>query len=387
MPISLLALLGSLGALLGLSGGGSSSDGGDRGSDVENDGNGPEASDVVDPSPISSAFTVPPTSASAPPSTDWDGPTDEEQMMVELINRARLDPEGEAANQGIPLTVDVTDGSKEVLAITPELSVAARDHSEDMDNRDFFAHRNLDGQDPDDRVIEAGHGSGYVGENLSWIGSSYTGFDTQTRIENHHDNLWASPGHQTNMLRDGWNEVGVGNDYGSYRGYEGSSFITEKFSNRGEDYLTGVVIDDEDGDDFYDIGEGLGGVRITAYKDDEEYSTSTWDSGGYSLALDPGTYRVVFEGGGLDNPFETNVTMGNKNVKLDVIESGTDIEMALARGYVSDTAESSDTAAWVAEEDGDVLLSDILPDTGEPGWEEHLPEVTPEDDAEAYSFF
>ena len=73
---------------------------------------------------------------------------------------------------------------------------------------------------------------------------------------------------------------------------------------------------------FYDVGEGQGDVRITAYNDDAAYATATWDAGGYSLALPAGTYKVVFEGGDLDAPFETEVTIGNDNVKLDVIDEG-----------------------------------------------------------------
>ena len=46
------------------------------------------------------------------------------------------------------------------------------------------------------------------------------------------------------------------------------------------------------------LGEGQGAVRITAEASDGTlYTTSTWDAGGYTLKLPPGTYRVTFEGG------------------------------------------------------------------------------------------
>jgi hypothetical protein len=130
----------------------------------------------------------------------------------------------------------------------------------------------------------------------------------------------------------------VGYDYGDYLGYAGSTFVTEMFSDRGETYLTGVVIEDEDGDEFYDIGEGQGGVRITAYDGDETYATATWDAGGYTLALPPGTYRVVFEGGELDVPYETDVTIGDENVKLDVIDQGGAVAASLSAGAVPNPA-------------------------------------------------
>jgi hypothetical protein len=55
------------------------------------------------------------------------------------------------------------------------------------------------------------------------------------------------------------------------------------FGDRGHSYLTGVVIEDGDGDDFYDIGEGIGGVRVTAWNGTRTFATETWAAGGYSL--------------------------------------------------------------------------------------------------------
>ena len=169
-----------------------------------------------------------------------------------------------------------------------------------MDNRDFFAHTNPDGQSPGARAIEEGHGSGCVGENIGWVGSSSTAFDRQMRTEGHHQNLWNSDGHQRNLMDPRWSEVGMGYDEGSYQGYNGSTFVTEMFGDRGHAYLTGVVIDDGDGDDFYDIGEGLGGVRITATNGTDMLGTLTWAAGGYALRLAPGQWDVLFEGGTLD---------------------------------------------------------------------------------------
>jgi hypothetical protein len=260
----------------------------------------------------------------------WAGLTAEEQLIVELVNRARLDPLGELGRQDEGFAAGVTTAPKEALAVVQSLSDASDAHSQDMDNRDFFAHTNPDGDSPADRAIDAGHGSRFVGENIGWVGSTRTSFDEQARAEGHHDNLWDSDGHQQNFMSERWSEIGVGYDYGDYLGYAGSTFVTEMFGDRGETYLTGVVIEDEDGDEFYDIGEGQGGVQITAYNGDEAYGTATWESGGYTLALPVGTYRVVFEGGDLDVPYETNVTIGNENVKLDVIDQGGAVAASLS---------------------------------------------------------
>ncbi len=291
----------------------------------------------------------------------WAGLSAEEQLIVELVNRARMDPLGELGRQEEGFAAGVTTASKEALAVVETLSDAADAHSQDMDNRDFFAHRNPDGDSPSDRAIDAGHENRFVGENIGWVGSTRTTFDQQARAEGHHDNLWDSDGHQQNFMSNNWSEIGVGYDYGDYLGYAGSTFVTEKFGDTGETYLTGVVIEDNDGDEFYDIGEGQGGVRITAFNDDGAYATATWDSGGYTLALPPGTYSVVFEGGDLDSPYETEVTIGNENVKLDVIDDGGNVFASLnaselAAATLPEVPVEEETLAAVEELEEELIL-------------------------------
>jgi uncharacterized protein YkwD len=269
---------------------------------------------------------------------DWAGLSPEEQLVVELINRARLDPADELTRQTDGFASGVTTAPKEALAVVSTLSHASREHSQDMDDRNFFAHTNPDGQSPADRAIEEGHGSRFVGENIGWIGSSSTGFDRQDRVEDHHGNLWDSDGHQQNFMNARWSEIGVGYDYGTHSGLAGSTFVTEMFGDRGHTYLTGVVIEDHDGDDFYDLGEGQGAVRITAQAADGTlYTTSTWDAGGYTLKLPPGTYRVTFEGGDLDAPYSTTVSIGDQNVKLDVIDPGVSGGIAVSAALLPTT--------------------------------------------------
>lgn len=372
-----LLLLGGI-AAAGGGGGGSSTTIGGRGSDDSDevtpivpaeDEEPPTASVVEEDSGGARGDTGDSTGSAVPDLPDsaydigWAGLTAEEQLIVELVNRARLDPSGELGRQDEGFAAGVTTTPKEALAVVQSLSDASRAHSEDMDNRDFFAHRNLDGESPSDRAIEEGHGSRFVGENIGWVGSTRTSFDEQARAEGHHDNLWDSDGHQQNFMSDNWSEIGIGYDYGSYLGYDGSTFVTEMFGDRGETYLTGVVIEDADNDEFYDIGEGQGGVKITAYDGDDAYATATWDSGGYSLALPPGTYRVVFEGGDLDVPYETDVTIGNENVKLDVIDEGGSVAASLSASAAEGTLpvpileqNSNETLAMIEDDEGELVL-------------------------------
>jgi len=330
VPQALIALLlGGFAALLGgMSSASSSDDDDDDGSAApggpDPDGDGSDTGDsggssAVPDGPVPDGAPAPELSGDTQ-GLAWDGPSAEEQLIVELINRARMDPAAEVARLDEPLASGISPSPAEPLAVTSELGAASRAHSQDMDDRDFFRHTNLDGQSPGDRALEEGHGTRFVGENIGWIGSGSLPSDTQPRTEAHHQHLWDSDGHQRNLMDDRWSEIGVGYDEGSYDGWNGSTFVTQMFSDRGFSYLTGVVIEDGDGDDFYDIGEGLGGVQITARDGTDSFATETWASGGYSLALPRGTYEVLFEGGGLDAPLTRTVTIRDENVKLDVVE-------------------------------------------------------------------
>lgn len=345
---ALAAALAALAAVLGLAGGG-----GGGGDDSDNSNATPNAdpaptgaapqefNEEVTPEPEVSEAPAPAAAAAPDPiaaavlsdapdlpdsafDIGWAGLTAEEQLIVELVNRARLDPLAELGRQEEGFASGVTTTPKEALAVVQTLSNAARGMSEDIDARNFFDHTNPDGESPADRAEDAGHENRFVGENIGWAGSTGRFGDLQARAQGHHDALWNSDGHQRNFLREDWSEIGVGYDYGDYTfegvNYVSSSFVTEKFGDTGKTYLTGVITDDADGDAFYDLGEGQGGVRITAWNDDGVFATASWSSGGYTLELPAGTYNVVFEGGDLDGVYETTVTIGSENVKLDVIE-------------------------------------------------------------------
>ncbi|MCU0907249.1 MAG: CAP domain-containing protein, partial [Rhodobacteraceae bacterium] len=224
-------------------------------------------------------MTVPtlPDSAFSP---GWAGPSALEQLMIELVNLARANPQAEVLRIGTTagaLAAGASTGPVQPLAMVRPLDQSAQAHSDAMIARDFFAHSDpLTGQTPFQRMQAAGF-TGYTmaGENISFIGS-LGGTVTADRILWHHKNLWESDGHQVNLLRANYSEIGVGLTVGDYLGWSTSSMLTQNFGDRGHAYLTGVVIDDRDGDRFYDIGEGQGSVRITAWNDSGAFATSTF---------------------------------------------------------------------------------------------------------------
>ena len=62
---------------------------------------------------------------------------------------------------------------------------------------------------------------------------------------------------------------------------------TEDFAKSGTArFITGVVINDVNHDYFYGIGEGLGGIIVSARSAGLTVTSATsWDAGGYGVSL------------------------------------------------------------------------------------------------------
>jgi hypothetical protein len=255
-------------------------------------------------------------------------PTAQEQYMLELVNRARLDPTAEAVLYGIDLNQGLPSGtisgtSKQPLAFNLDLIDAARGHSQWMLNTDTFSHTGAGGSSAGDRMEDAGYnftGSWTWGENIAWQGT--TGIpNVTTAVTSQHGGLFKSPGHRKNILNGSFREIGIGTLTGEFSGYN-AVMTTQNFAKSGSSiFLTGVAFDDGViDDDFYTVGEGLGGITVTATRqtDNATFQTTTFGSGGYQVALTPGTYNVTFSGGELAQTIQQTVTIGSENIKLDL---------------------------------------------------------------------
>ena len=266
--------------------------------------------------------------------------TPAEQLFLEFANRARLDPLGEAARYGladlndpdptnpdsVPPPDTITAEVKQPLAHNALLGQAARDHTLDMIARDYFQHVSPDGVRPADRIADSGYDAARTGENIALSGSSEevdldaaiaTGIGPNAK---HHEGLFLSSGHRYGLLFDAFRETGVAQEGGPYS--HGSqtfqvSMVTQKFAEPADGgvFLTGVAYDDVDADGFYSIGEGVGGLLVSAGGE----STTTAASGGYALALPAGTgaVDVTFDWNG--TALAASVDLSAGNVKLDVV--------------------------------------------------------------------
>ena len=272
-------------------------------------------------------------------------PTNQNQLMLELINRARLNPQAEAdrllsgnLNEGLsPGTLPTT--AVQPLAWNELLSDAAIGHTDDMFARDFFAH---DSPSPNsttigDRATAAGYNwstvsDSSVGENIATTVSTGSQ-DLTTETIAHSDNLFISPSHRTNILNANFREVGVYTALGSnYQGpfdevWPNAALTTQLFGNivSTNPFLTGVVYTDAiNDDDFYTVGEGLGSITVQAVSSSGQiFTVTTYNSGGYQLELAPDTYTINFLGDfdndGTSDTFthEDVITIGTQNVKVD----------------------------------------------------------------------
>jgi uncharacterized protein YkwD len=261
-------------------------------------------------------------------------PTNEEQFMLELINRARLSPAAEAARFRIALNEGLANGTlpsdrRQPLAFNPNLISAARTHSQWMITAKTFSHTGNGGSNPGARMSSAGYAfaSGLSGwaENLGWAGRRLETPKTADMVNEIHGRLFvdrdiAGRGHRVNMLNGKMKEVGVGIATGTVNGFKAAMVSTDFAYSSGNSFLTGVAFKDTvKGNKFYDIGEGMGGIAITAKRasDGKTFTTNTWSSGGYSLALAPGTYTISASGG-LASATKS-VTINSSNIKLDFL--------------------------------------------------------------------
>ncbi|MBV8881747.1 MAG: CAP domain-containing protein, partial [Planctomycetaceae bacterium] len=232
-------------------------------------------------------------------------PTDDEQLVLEMINRARANPFAEGTRLGIDIREGLSSTEQNFvqamppLAFNPLLIGTARAHSQDMHDRNFFAHDNPDGKSPFDRMTAAGYSWTRAGENIavtSAFNGSAAGLEDLLMV----DSSVAGRGHRTNLLdilpppptflvR---REVGIGyytNSTASTQGWR--TFITQDFGRRSQGpFLVGVVFDDSSSG-FYAKTKGKSGVTISHDKGASFAVSSA--SGGYACLLPTSTSGVV----------------------------------------------------------------------------------------------
>ncbi len=249
--------------------------------------------------------------------------TDYEQLMIYYINRARVDPAAEAARLGVGLNDGLPAGTisadpKQPLVANQDLVDAAVGHTSDMLARDFFAHDNPEGEDCVDRARQEDYPSTYVGENISWEGSTGT-LDRDSQVVRRYESLFRSATHRTNIFRDLYQDVGIGMRFGQFTASGvtyNAAMVTQDFGRRNADtYLVGVVFSDTNQNGVYDLHEGLADVSVEV----GDRTTTTNDSGGWEIQVPAGTHTIVVEGGSFGEAATSRVTVGKQNMEVDFL--------------------------------------------------------------------
>jgi Dockerin type I domain/Cysteine-rich secretory protein family len=255
--------------------------------------------------------------------------TNQEQLLLELINRARSNPTDEAIRNAINLNDGLPAGTlngtpKQPLSPNQLLINAAGLHSQDMLDNNYFEHINLQGKNPGARIADTGYVASTWAENIATSFLIGVG-DRDEDVYLLHSQLFVSPGHRVNILDDRFNEAGMGvryDEYSSNGNAINESMVTEKFAARNNRmFITGVAYSDLlDDDSFYTVGEGLSGLTVVAVKSNgEKFETQIGTSGGYAIEVNSGTYTVTFSAGPLKSPVSfSNVIVSGKNVKVDL---------------------------------------------------------------------
>lgn len=126
--------------------------------------------------------------------------TDAEKRSLDLHNRAR-------ASKGL---------SK--FCVHPALQKAARAHSKEMIDRDYYSHNSYNGETFSSRLKRYGYTprSGRywtVGENIAYNYS--TGVASAEKV---HSQWMNSTRHKANILKKDFKHIGIGAAYGTYKG-------------------------------------------------------------------------------------------------------------------------------------------------------------------------
>jgi Ca2+-binding RTX toxin-like protein len=259
--------------------------------------------------------------------------TPEEQLMLELINRARMDPNREAARYGIainegPPSKTISSAPKEVLAGNDKLAAAADNHTQWMLGNDKLDHfetpgsPGFTGNSPGDRMTAAGYTPLSYSENAGYRGASS---DLAKSASDLHRDLFvdsgdAERGHRVNMMSTSVREIGIGLDTGNFKG-SNVAMVTQDFGVTSADsihvslFITGVVYNDTTkNDDFFTVGEEQAGIGVAG----SGASDSTGAGGGYELEYTSlGTKTITFDLPTGD--LTVDVVFGTTNIKLDAV--------------------------------------------------------------------
>ena len=278
-----------------------------------------------------------------------------EQLILEMINRARMNPDAEAAriaqshagftlNEGLA-TGTISSAPKQVLAGNNTLASLADTHNTAMLNSHVLDYGNAVtlGKNPHDQAGDGTAnarltGAGFTNyrENVAWQGTSGA-IDLGSMSQQAQDGLFfdsydGGRGHRLAIMNGDMREIGVGvttgvvqwknSGTGALENYN-SVVVTEEFGVAGtKSFLTGAVYNDANASNFYDLNEGVANITVTVTTTAGAAvgTDTTGAGGGWSVSEPGGTYNVKFNGGSIvAGGVTATVEGGSLNAKVDLV--------------------------------------------------------------------
>ena len=256
-------------------------------------------------------------------------PTPEETLILEYINRGRADPKAESARIAPPgkkiRGVEVDMFRKEMdqikasapLVFNLDLLKAARRHAHyqilnGQGHDEVLGKKGFSGANPGERVRAVGYRFRGVAENVFVHGRSPRQAHEEFIVDRGPGGtggMQPGRGHRVNIFNEKFREYG-----GSYLRHSNKASVTQLFGTRGGGrFVGGVAYVDKNNNKFYDIGEGMGAIQMTA----GGKTAKTWKSGAYSLAIGEGAVAItaVYN----DLKYTRLLPSGSDNVKFDFI--------------------------------------------------------------------
>lgn len=290
-------------------------------------------------------------------------PTNEQQYMLELINRARANGGAEASRLGLsglqegPPSINgepwTIQNSVQPLSWSPLLFNCAQNHARTLNNADQFflggSPHNFGGMTPNQRIAAAGYSmANYNGPTTSsgFFPGPENIFEAESQgsgpfvdgnlvagiLEGHNglftDQTVPGRGHRNTTMLAFFREIGIGitagrdneNSPGQPNGQWDSLYVVQNFGAQTNSFpfITGVAYQDTNGNGFYDPGEGIGNLRVDVSGVNNFAVTSP--SGGYSVPVSGnGTYTVTFSGGSFPAAQRSATISNLLNTKVDLV--------------------------------------------------------------------
>ncbi len=289
-------------------------------------------------------------------------PSAEEQLYIECINRARANPAAEGVRLATTTEVDVTRAYTQyavdlvlmqsefnALAAAPplapnaSLSASARGHSAWMLANATQSHNETNpANTPWDRIKAAGYIYTSAGENVfayaKGVWHGHAGFNVDWGLGGT-GGMQSGRGHRANIHSANFREIGVGVTLGS-NGAVGPQLVTQDFGTRSviSTFGTGVAYYDLNGNNAYDIGEGIAGLNVNVSGATDSCLTAS--GGGWVVPVPnaTATRTVTFSGLNLNQ----SVTLGFvKPASESAPNAKADLKLSYAPPAISSLASAT----------------------------------------------